>query len=194
MPMAGKQAVTREAILDVAYAQAQDMGMASLNIRSVARECGVAIGTIYNHFPDKAALVTEVVGRFWAMALQRAQVCAVSSGASSSGSLVAYCHCLTRNLCDSLRDYRAGWLREISTLDVRTRTRSQEAESAMLASICEGIERAIEDDAGITPAARERLEAPELATFIWRGLFEAIKAGDPECRTLTAMLELALYR
>lgn len=54
--MAGKPAITKAEILDVAYARAQQDGLGGLSIRSVARECGVAVGTLYNYFPDKASL------------------------------------------------------------------------------------------------------------------------------------------
>lgn len=44
--MAGKPAITKAEILDVAYARAQQDGLGGLSIRSVARECGVAVGTL----------------------------------------------------------------------------------------------------------------------------------------------------
>lgn len=59
--MAGKPAITKAEILDVAYARAQQDGLGGLSIRSVARECGVAVGTLYNYFPDKASLVSAIV-------------------------------------------------------------------------------------------------------------------------------------
>ena len=70
--MGSKPAISRETILSVAYERAQKDGMASLGIRTIANECGVAIGTIYNYFPDKASLVTEVVARFWRAAIEEA--------------------------------------------------------------------------------------------------------------------------
>ena len=63
--MASKASINRDTILDAAYHQAKREGIASLSIRGIAAECGVAVGSIYNHFPDKASLVTEVIARFW---------------------------------------------------------------------------------------------------------------------------------
>lgn len=192
--MPGKQQVTRDMILDAAYARARAEGMASLSVRTIARDCGVSIGTIYNYFPDKASLVTEAAGRFWRAALEQASARAATPAGSVPGSLLAYCRDLVRGLGESLRDYRSGWLREISSLDARTRTRSQETEMALFRDIVQGIEGAIEGDPGITSAARARLGAPELARFIWQAIFEAIKAGDVECAVLMELLELSLYR
>ena len=66
--MASKPSISRQAILDAAYRKAQRDGIASLSIRGIAADCGVAVGSIYNCFPDKASLVTEVIGRFWEQA------------------------------------------------------------------------------------------------------------------------------
>lgn len=57
--MAGKPAITKVEILDVAYARAQQDGLGGLSIRSVARECGVAVGTLYNFFPIKHRLFRQ---------------------------------------------------------------------------------------------------------------------------------------
>lgn len=192
--MGSKPAITRDQILDVAYARAQRDGMASLGIRTVANECGVAVGTIYNYFPDKASLVTEVVGRFWRAALEPARELSIGGAAEGPGCLIVYCRSLATSLCDSLSSFRSGWLREISTLDTRTRVRSHEAESTMLRVIRDGIVSMIQRDPGITAEARARFDADDLGAFIWRSLFDSIKAGDPSCSTLISLLELALYR
>ena len=76
--MASKASINRDTILDATYHQAKREGIASLSIRGIAAECGVAVGSIYNHFPDKASLVTEVIARFTASmgACARRQRCA----------------------------------------------------------------------------------------------------------------------
>lgn len=189
--MGSKPATTREAILDTAYERAQAQGVAALDIRSVARECGVAVGTIYNYFPDMAALRTEVVQRFWACAIERADL---NACAREGGTALDYCRRLAQSLGTSLKGFRANWLREISAIDGRTRQRTQEAELACFQTICDGIRRALEEDQAISAAARDRLDSGELAHFIWRSMFDAIRTGDVACSALFEVLELALYR
>lgn len=43
----------------------QEKGVAALTIRSVAKRCGVSIGSIYNYFPSKEALVEAAVQAVW---------------------------------------------------------------------------------------------------------------------------------
>ena len=198
--MASKPSITREEILDIAYDRAQNDGVASLGIRTIASECGVAVGTIYNYFPDKASLVTEVVGRFWRQAIERAGIQFAPDPSFSMDEdpdgegVVDHCRRLAQSLTGSLRSFRAGWLREISTLDARTRERTHAAEGACFRSIRDGIQRSIEQDGAISPAARDSFDSAELADFIWTGLFDAIKRGDDSAETLLKLLELALYR
>lgn len=192
--MGSKPAIERDAILDAAYARAQRDGVASLGIRTIANECGVAVGTIYNYFPDKASLVTEVVGRFWHAAIAPARQLASEGAAEGPGCLLVYCRLLAQGLGESLGRFRASWLREVSTLDTRSRTRSHAAESALFHDIQVEIQHVIENDPGISQSARMCLQSDELAVFIWRSLFESVKAGDDSFDTVIKVLELGLYR
>ena len=39
--------------------------MHDINIRELARECGTAVGTVYNYFPSKEALIAEAMMSDW---------------------------------------------------------------------------------------------------------------------------------
>lgn len=54
-------ATTRTKIVNEAYRHAREGGLAALSVRSVTRDCGVSVGTLYNYFPDKAALTAAVI-------------------------------------------------------------------------------------------------------------------------------------
>lgn len=40
-------------------------GYASISIRKIAKECGIAVGTIYNYFPTKKELIVTMMSDFW---------------------------------------------------------------------------------------------------------------------------------
>lgn len=56
---------SREAILQTCREMVAETGLDSLNMRAVARECGVALGSIYNYFSSKEELVTAVIESVW---------------------------------------------------------------------------------------------------------------------------------
>lgn len=55
-------------ILENAKKQMLSKGYHGLNIREIARECGVAIGTIYNYYPSKEMLAAYVMLEDWNLA------------------------------------------------------------------------------------------------------------------------------
>ena len=54
---------------DIILAEAKDIaikeGITKINIRSVAKNSGIAIGTVYNYFPSKGDLLVAVIEDFW---------------------------------------------------------------------------------------------------------------------------------
>lgn len=45
--------------------QVRESGYAALTIRSVAKGCGVGVGTVYNYFPSKESLAASYMLRDW---------------------------------------------------------------------------------------------------------------------------------
>jgi AcrR family transcriptional regulator len=58
-----RKAATRERIASAALAKVAQGGFASASIQVVAAGAGVAVGTVYRHFPSKAELFAEVFRR-----------------------------------------------------------------------------------------------------------------------------------
>lgn len=55
----------RELLLDTAKKQIKERGYANTTIRSVAGECGLAVGTVYNYFRSKDMLIATFVVEDW---------------------------------------------------------------------------------------------------------------------------------
>lgn len=56
---------SREDILKTSRELIRRQGWSAVNIRSVAAACGVSVGSIYNYFDSKAALVSATVESVW---------------------------------------------------------------------------------------------------------------------------------
>lgn len=56
---------SKEDILKTSRELIQRQGWPAVNIRSVAAACGVSVGSIYNYFDSKAALVSATVESVW---------------------------------------------------------------------------------------------------------------------------------
>ena len=55
----------KEEILKTSRELIRQQGWSSVSIRSVAAACGVSVGSIYNYFDSKAALLSETVSSVW---------------------------------------------------------------------------------------------------------------------------------
>lgn len=58
-------ATSKEEILEVSRKLVLEKGLSTVNMRMVAKECGVAVGSIYNYFPSKSDLVCATVETIW---------------------------------------------------------------------------------------------------------------------------------
>ena len=62
----------REQLLAVAKRQVTERGYAKTTIRSVAGECGLAVGTVYNYFSSKDMLIASFMVVDWLDCIRRA--------------------------------------------------------------------------------------------------------------------------
>ena len=82
----------RAQLLAEARRQTAELGYAKTTIRSVADNCGVAVGTVYNYFPSKESLIASVLAEDWERSLAELRA-AAPCGAEAR--LRAICEALT---------------------------------------------------------------------------------------------------
>lgn len=66
---------SKEAIMQVCRKLAAEKGTAALNMRAVADECGIALGTLYNYYADKDELLLAAVESIWQEIFHTDQPC-----------------------------------------------------------------------------------------------------------------------
>lgn len=76
--------------------QINEVGYAAMNIRTVAKNCGVGVGTVYNYFPSKDALIASFLAEDWMQSLVRLQ------SAARSGQILRVLEAMYRELDDFL--------------------------------------------------------------------------------------------
>ena len=54
-------ATSEEAIIEACQRIVKEKGLSAVNMRSVAAECNVAVGSIYNYFPSKSDLLCAAI-------------------------------------------------------------------------------------------------------------------------------------
>ncbi|MBR2861824.1 MAG: TetR/AcrR family transcriptional regulator [Clostridia bacterium] len=61
----------QNALLEEAKRQISQNGYRDTTIRSVAKACGLAVGTVYNYFPSKDVLIATFMAQEWLECLKR---------------------------------------------------------------------------------------------------------------------------
>ena len=78
--------------------QIRELGYSATTIRSVAQSCGVGVGTVYNYFPSKDALIAAFMLEDWHLC-----VAAIEEESRNSGDPKTVCACIHRQLTDFAR-------------------------------------------------------------------------------------------
>ena len=62
---------SREEIMRVSRKIVSEKGLPALNMRTLAKECGIALGTLYNYYSDKDELVVAAIESVWQDILEK---------------------------------------------------------------------------------------------------------------------------
>lgn len=90
----------REQLLNEARKQIAENGYANTTIRSVAKACGLGVGTVYNYFPSKDMLIASFMAEEWMQCLKRME----SQSADGAETIIRNVYC---GLADFLQKYSA---------------------------------------------------------------------------------------
>lgn len=194
--MGNKAVISKDLILEASYKLVLESGPANLSIRSVAKACGVSVGSIYNYYPTKAMLVADAVGMFWQTSLSKEMFVA-----SSGEDFVTFCERLMHDLEHAIKAFRKSWLSELAALDSESRKEVRARENAAFAHIKRGLVVAIEHDEGINLDAlssysvkQENKPAESLAALVWGVMVSSLQNNDTAYRSLFALMRTALYK
>lgn len=75
-----KVVTSKEDILAVSKEMVAKNGIQEINMRNVARQCGVSVGSVYNYFPSKNDLMIAVIDAIWKEIIQGISDSTLSSG------------------------------------------------------------------------------------------------------------------
>ncbi len=92
----------KQNMLEEVEALLQDGGYSAVTIRAVATRCGVGVGTVYNYFPSKEAMLAEYLLTDW-----RDCVEAIGLAADSAAGPESVARCIFDQLRGYARTHRA---------------------------------------------------------------------------------------
>lgn len=94
----------QERILDTAKCELLELDYSGFTIRSVAKKCGIAVGTIYNYYTSKDILAASVMLKDWNEALS-----AMRQGSSTSETITEGLRVIYKEIDQFSSLYRGVW-------------------------------------------------------------------------------------
>lgn len=179
---------SKEEILKTSRELIRQQGWSSVSIRSVAAACGVSVGSIYNYFDSKAALLSETVGSVWqeifhrpddADVFQDVQTCVTWMYTRIAYGCEQYPGFFTLHSIGFLRDERPDGKR-----------RMQQTWGHILAGLCAVLRR----DAKIRPDAfTDTFTVEQFADVLFSQMLSAMLRQDCDPTAVLEIVRRTLY-
>jgi|GEM_PF-592450 len=117
----------RQSILQTAKNTLLSEGYDSLSLRGVARQCNIAVGTIYNYFPSKINLIVAIMLEDWTELTNKIQISSANAESAETGIKDIFI-----NLREFALKYQEVWNLSMQSKEVRTEMLNSRSRRHML--------------------------------------------------------------
>ena len=181
--------VSKEKIFAAAKKIANEQGLKKVNIRNVAAECHVSIGSVYNYYETKGDLVFEVVRDYWQSAFDR----------------TALAQLPTTDFCDffaafypmlgkKLMGFMAEWVSVMSTFSESEKAVGKQHEAETFGKVKEILNSVLANDPNVnTDIWLNTFDKEEMLDFIIFNMISMLKQGQRDCSFFIKVLRELLY-
>lgn len=95
----------KETILRIAKYHLLDQGIETLNMRAIAKDAEISVGTLYNYFPNKDYIVITLMASFWENFLED-----VETFEAEGETIWSNLQRMYGKLADTMKVFRMEWL------------------------------------------------------------------------------------
>lgn len=179
---------SREEIMRVSRKIVSEKGLPALNMRALAKECGIALGTLYNYYSDKDELVVAAIESVWQDILEKS---APDSGVRFSQYVTqTYAHIIER-----LKDYPDFLAAHSISVAGSAKGKARGMMERCFGKIRGELHAALREDKNVDRSIfSETFREEDLIEHILDTIPISIINGKPDCATLTEILDRLLYR
>ena len=165
-----------------------ERGLPALNMRTLAKECGIALGTLYNYYSDKDELVVAAIESVWQDILEKS---APDSGVSFSQYVTqTYAH-----IIDRLKDYPDFLAAHSISVAGSAKGKARGMMERYFGKIRSELHEVLLNDQNVDRSVFSDIFCEEnLIEHVLDNIVILIIKGKRDCATLTEILDRLLYR
>lgn len=179
---------SREEIMRVSRKIVSEKGLPALNMRALAKECGIALGTLYNYYSDKDELVVAAIESVWQDILEKS---APDSGVRFS----QYVTHIYARILSGLKYYPDFFAAHSISVAGSAKGKARGTMDRCFGKIRGELHAALREDKNVDRSIfSETFREEDLIGHILDTITISIINGKPDCATLTEILDRLLYR
>lgn len=183
------RAVTsREAILATCKELFTETGAQALNMRDVAKKCGVAIGSVYNYFSSKENLTTAIVESIWTDIMHQ------GGGVIKRSDFIQTVRNLFERIERGSKEYPFFISAHSASFANMDKTEGRDVMNRYFQHIESGLLEALDGDPRARPDAfNEELTQKAFVGFVFSNVMAQVMARKTDCDTLIAVIKRTIY-
>ncbi len=179
---------SKEAILAASKQIAAREGLANLSIREISKQCGIAVGSVYNYFPSIDAIVAETIGAIWDELIEQAQV---FSGECNFVAAVEQFFSMAKKGTEKYPNFLSIHSRSFHSAG---KDEGKLKMTAYSTSVCERLIAVLKADSGVSPQAfGPEFDQASFVGFVLKSMITLLQNQSDDCRILVHMISRTIY-
>lgn len=175
----------KEVILSKAKEIAVNEGITKINIRTVAKNSGIAIGTVYNYFPSKKELLAAVIQNFWEEAFDD-----VDWKSFKDNNFYENLEKVYSILYDYLHKFKENWLDQISLLKTQEKLLGRQKEDEYFQKMYGKIRLLIDMDGNLQSYQWSKsISKDNMSEFIFQNMLILLKKEKKDMKLFILLLK-----
>lgn len=179
---------SREALLLTAKTIVMEQGANSLNMRNLAKQSGVATGSVYNYFSSKAEVLIALVEDFW-----RTIYFPEFQQITEKETFLETVQFIYETLGTHLVEFRQIYLGTLSLLSAEEKQKGRSVEQEYMKHIKQHLLQLLNKDPAINPQVWNEVFTKErFLDFLFTNIITMLTKGISDCSFLLELLQKIL--
>lgn len=183
-----KNITSKEQILNMSRELIKRKGFNSINIRTIADACNIAIGSIYNYFNSKEELTISIIGSIWLDIFHPSNICI------QSDSFIEVIDIIFKSIEKGNKEYPNFFLMHSSILFGKNKTKAIGMMNNIKTHIREGLYKNLINDKNVRKDAfNESFTAEKFTDIVLSFIISAMSREDYDSSGIKEIIKRSIY-
>lgn len=180
---------SREAILKGCRDMVSEKGLSSVNMRSVAKRCGVALGSLYNYFSSKDELILATIESVWEDIFHMEDSC------KTALPFVDYVNWIFESVRSGTEEYPNFFTAHSLSFASGEKDKAKNTMEHYFSHIKLGMTEALDSDVAVRKDAfSDSFSESDFLDFILTTLLTCLMQKKSDCALLLELIRRAIYK